>query len=119
MSSESDLWRTSVEEFVREYKASLRVRSPWWCPSKDWISDLATLGLTQQQAKEVLQTGWQAEHCSRGPEPDDDEPVDAVVFIFRVPVEGILDAYVKLALKRHPKKRTVMLTKIWSFKKWT
>jgi len=119
-SGSDDDWRESVDEFLRAIKFAIKYRpeSVWRDPKKDWDGDLDALKLTWKQALQIIQDQLTSAHFDKGPEGDDVDVDTAVVFKFRYPVPGVGDAYVKLALKKHPTKRNVLLPKIWSFKPW-
>jgi hypothetical protein len=79
---------------------------------------LAELGLTEMQAKQIIAQDLKAEHHHRGPEPDDHEPDDGIINIFRCPIRGADDAYVKIGLRLTRNKGGQLRGVIWSFKQW-
>jgi hypothetical protein len=119
-SGEENAWRSSVGEFLRafQFAVAYHPEQVWWDPKKDWDADLDALQLTRHQALRILREDLAPKHLHGGPEPDDVDFADAVVFKFRYPVPGAGDAYIKLALKQHPRKRDILLPKVWSCKPW-
>jgi hypothetical protein len=107
----------TVEEFLQQFNAALEFGQVWWHEVGRRMDEIADLGLTRDQVVNELRC-LQAVHHHRGPEPDDNEPNLATVNKFRYPLPGGPDVYVKIALKRHPKRPNVLIAKIWSFKRW-
>lgn len=89
-----------------------------WVPGDGIIENLAELDLTQKQAADLIKNDLRPEHHHRGPEPDDHAAGTGKICIFRCPVPGTPDAYVKIGLELIRKPGDNLVAKIWSFKKW-
>ncbi len=118
-SGNQPLWRKSPEEFLRGFRFAMAN-----CPydlkwgGKDWRTDLGDLGLNETMVREIIKGDLIATQAHRGPEPDDERP-DGSIVIFRYPIPGNCDAYVKLGLRPHGTAKNRLIPKIWSFKRWS
>jgi hypothetical protein len=108
------------EGFLHDFQGLLCFHRPSviWMPRSSMMSEIGQLGLTMEQAEDIILNVLRADHCRRGPEPDDHAPETGKVCIFRCPVEG-QDAYVKIGLELAKGSRNGLIGKIWSFKTWT
>ncbi len=89
-----------------------------WIDRAGRVEELGDLGLTMNGAVELIETELLPSHCQRGPEPDDHASTDGAICIFRCPIPGAGDAYVKLGLRISRTRRGELRGVIWSFKRW-
>ena len=69
MAEQVDAWRGTPKAFLDAFKFALEFRKyelRWG--TKDWLGDLADLGLTMQIAVKLVQEELAPEHTHRGPE---------------------------------------------------
>ena len=110
-----------VEQFLNEFKTLLRYHplKVSWIGRHDRQAELADLGLTMNLAKDIIRDHLKPEHWQRGPEPDDGAPDTGTICIFRCPVPGHPDAYVKIGLRVVARGTGGLRGVIWSFKRWS
>jgi len=110
----------SVQEFLERFQTTLVLAPPLWHDTGRRLAEIQAIGLTRNQVIEELKNLKPTSH-HRGPEPDDAEPASlSALHIFKHPLEGTsIFVYVKIALKVHPNKKSVLIAKIWSFKQWS
>ncbi len=110
----------TAAEFLQQFKTALEYGPPpIWDEHERRDQEILDLGLDRRMVLGELRK-LESEHLRRGPEPDEVDPKFSVVCIFRYPLDpkAGVEAYVKVALKRHPKRPKVQMVKIWSFKRW-
>src|SRR4051812_37910367 len=109
---DDDPKKLTVEEVLREFRRILQIkldgyRCDWWEDnSEKRDNEISDLEFTRDLArKELLKL--QPSHKDRGPLQDDWEEESCAVYEFRYPIPGNsgVEAYIKIGLKRHPKKR--------------
>jgi len=107
--------RHEVAQFLRDFKASIDFHPVRWATRPEDRQHLIDLGITQNIALELIQ-GLTPDNYSKGPEPDDTKP-EREVWVFGCKVGEGVEAYVKLALQPHNKKKNITYGLIWSFHK--
>ncbi|WP_372922188.1 hypothetical protein [Roseovarius sp.] len=110
----------NVEDFLDLFKAILSSQplSCDWMPRTSLIENLASLGLNQKEAEDVLLKTLKPIHHCKGPEPDDDAPGTGCISVFRCPIDPTTDAYAKIGLRVTKNKSGQLRAVIWSFKRW-
>jgi hypothetical protein len=122
---DDDPMNLTVEEFLREFSQIVELSvqglpcSLWEDNSQRRNDEISRIGFTRQLAREEL-CRLKAHHRHKGPEADDNETRSCALYVFRYPIPGRpgLDAYVKVALKKHPSKRGIYVGKWYGFKLW-
>ncbi len=107
--------RQEVAQFLREFKAAVSLGYIRWLPRVEDRQHLIDLNITQTMALDLIQA-LTPDNYSKGPDPDDTNP-DREVWIFGCEVTGGVEAYIKLALQPHTRKKNVTWGLIWSFHK--
>src|ERR1700761_6801848 len=92
----------------------------WWeddSPRRE--TEINHVGFTRTVAREEL-SKLRPSHRHKGPESDDNEKEGCALYVFRYPLPNApeTDAYVKIAVKWHPKKRGIFIAKWYAFKEW-
>ena len=110
----------SVAEFLDRFKTALELCPPVWHEHARRLEEIADLGITRNQVLEELQN-LEAVCQVKGPEADDAESAaTSALHVFKHTLKGTSTiVYVKIAVKLHPKKKHVLIPKIWSFKRWS
>ncbi|WP_372723896.1 hypothetical protein [Novipirellula sp.] len=104
--------RQEVSQFLSEVAAAILLGHVQWITRAETTQGLLDLGINQSIAHELIQN-LTPDNYSTGPEPDRNCP-GRDVWIFGVTVNS-LEAYVKLALQKHNRKKTVVVAIVWSF----
>ena len=104
--------RQVVAEFLSDFKGAVALGYVHWVPRAEDRQHLIDLGITQNQALELIKQ-LTPDNYSQGPEPDDSKP-DRDVWVFGCDAGGS-EAYIKLALQPDNKRKHVVHGMIWSF----
>ena len=106
--------RREVAQFLNEFKAAVTLGPDYvrWLPRSPERQHLIDLGIAENRALELIK-GLTPDSYSQGPMPDDKKP-DRDVWVFGCKVDDT-EAYIKLALQPHSKKKHVVQGWIWSF----
>ena len=109
-----------ISDFLDSFQALLKYHPQCvaWIDRKGRMEDLNELSLTIKLAEEIIANDLTDEHHHRGPEPDDHDDKNGTINIFRCPIPGSGDAYVKIGLRLNKSKNNQLRGVIWSFKKW-
>jgi len=104
--------RQEVAQFLRDFCGAVELGHVVWLPRPEDRQHVIDLGITQNQALELIQ-GLTPDDYSQGPMPDDFNH-NRDVWVFGCDVDG-REAYVKLALQPDNHKRHVTHGLIWAF----
>ena len=108
--------RGDVTRFLGDFSAAISLGRHKWVarPLVDRHQQLIDLGMTENLAVETIKN-LGPDNYSGGPKPDDKDP-NRSIWVFGEDVDGV-EAYIKLALQPHNKKRSIVYGMIWSFHK--
>jgi hypothetical protein len=104
--------RDDVEDFLREVSAAIALGHRSFKSREKNSQKLTALGLTLNQAWEVIQR-LTPDNYSSGPRRDDTDS-EQRVWVFGYKQEGV-EVYIKLRLAQDPKRRSVKNLFVWSF----
>lgn len=107
--------RREVAQFLKDFKAAISLGYDRWVTRVEDRQHLIDLSITQNVALGLIQA-LTPDNYSKGPDPDDMNP-DREVWVFGCEVADGAEAYIKLALQPHNKKKNVTFGLIWSFHK--
>jgi hypothetical protein len=101
-----------VANFLIDFKSAMSTGFYQMLPREKNLQGLLDLGLTANLAKEVI-AGLTPEDYAGGPKPDDND-ANRQVWEFGQDVGGT-EAYIKLQLRRDPKRVTAQIGIVYSF----
>jgi hypothetical protein len=106
--------KEDAAEFLHQFKTAMSLGHYCVRDRRRNLQDLIDLGITGNQAKEVI-NNLTPSNYSAGPKPDDNEDGQEI-WEFGAEI-GDVEVYIKLQVKQDPKRRTVMWAIRYAFHK--